>query len=82
MKTRRHHADDTIHVVVEPQTSAQNLRVASEGPLPQPVADHHFQREPGRFILGIKPAAQLRLHPQQRKIIRRDRLEEDPRSLR
>ena len=41
-ETGRQNSNDLIDVVVEPQASAQNVRVGSEGPLPQPVADDHL----------------------------------------
>ena len=82
MKTRRHHPDHPIQIVVPPQTSSHNVRIAPESPLPQPVTDHHIQREPRRLILRIERLPQLRFHPQHRKIRRRHPLILHPRWLR
>ncbi len=58
------------------------MRIAPETPLPQPISDHHIQREPRRLILRIERVPQLRFHPQHRKIPRRHPLILNPRWLR
>ena len=58
------------------------MGIASERSLPQSVADDNFQIEPGRLILRIERAAQLRFHFEHRKIGGRDRKQPDSRRLR
>ena len=82
VKIRRHDADDKVNVVVETQGSAEDVRVGAEVPLPKSVADHRFEVEARRWIVGMEGAAQFGLHVEQGKIIRRDRLELDASGLR
>ncbi len=81
-KTRRHHPDDPVQIVVPAQTSSHYVRIAPVSPLPQPVTDHRLQREPRSLILRIERVPQLRLHTQHRKIRRRHPLILSPRWLR
>ena len=78
-KTSRHHADDMINVVIQAQSLADNVRVGSEFPPPQPVADHGLQVEAGSGIVRIECAAQLRVYTEHREVIRRDLLEGETR---
>jgi hypothetical protein len=57
VKIRRHDADDKVNVVVEPQSSAQDMRVGAEVPLPESVADDHFKIEARCWIAGMEDSA-------------------------
>src|SRR5262249_11544959 len=57
IKAGRHDADDLISVAIQPQTSAQNMRIAGDRPLPYPVADDTLQVELGCAIFRIEGAA-------------------------
>ena len=82
MKIRRHDADDMVRVIVQPQGLAENMWVGAEVPLPESVADDHFQVEARCWIVGIEHAAQLGFDIEQRKVIRRNRLKLDANWLR
>jgi len=57
VKIRRHDADDMVRVIVEPQGSAEDMRVGAEDPLPESVADDQFKVKARRWILRIEHAA-------------------------
>src|SRR5580704_12891037 len=48
------------------------MRVGSELPFPEPVADHGLQVEAGSGIVWIKCAAQLRVYTEDREVIGRN----------
>ena len=77
-----HDADDREKVVVKTHGSAEDMRVGAEVSLPKSVADAYFKIEARRPVVGMEYAAQLGLHVEQCKIIRRDRLTLDASGLR
>src|ERR1035438_7479726 len=74
-KAARHDAHDVINVVVQAQSFADNVRVGSEFPPPEPVADHDLQVVAGSGIVRIECAAQLRVYTEDSEVIRRNVLE-------
>ena len=71
VEVRRHHADDVVQVRVELDTSAHDVRIAGEGPLPHAIADDDLRGESRPVIPGIEGAAQPRLHPDHMEVVRR-----------
>jgi hypothetical protein len=74
-------AHDVINVVVQAQSFADNVRVGSEFPPPEPVADHDLQVVAGSGIVRIECAAQLRVYSEDREVIRRNLLEAETQGL-
>ena len=74
-KAARHDAHDLISVVVQEQSFADNVRVGSELPPPEPIADHDLQVVAESGIVRIEGAAQLRVYTEDREVIRRNLLE-------
>src|SRR5207248_10008630 len=71
VEARRHYADDLIQVGVHPHVFAEDVWIASKHAFPEPVADDDFRNYAWGVVLRIEGATQLRLHAQQREIIRR-----------
>jgi hypothetical protein len=57
VKIRRHDADDMVRVVVEPQSSAENMRIRAKEAFPESVADNHFEVKARRWIVRVEHAA-------------------------
>src|SRR5262249_43826896 len=62
-KSRRHHAHDRVHVLVESNFSSDNLRIRAEIAAPKPVADYERLEESRNRIPGSVNAAKLWLGP-------------------
>ena len=65
----RHDADNGVTVFIHANAPAQNMRVAAELALPQPIADHHGLGETGRLIARPIKTSQSGLSAQDIEII-------------
>src|SRR5580704_3077968 len=53
-KATRHHADNLIRVVVEPQSFSNDVRIGAELSSPEAVTEDDFQIEAGRGVARIE----------------------------
>jgi hypothetical protein len=70
-----------IDVIVKAHSFAENLRVGSEFPSPEAIADHDLKVVAGSGIIRIEGAAQLRAYTEDREVIRHDLLEAETQGL-
>ena len=73
-KAGGHHAHNTIDIVVQAHTLAENVRVGAKCALPETIANDDFSDEAGRSVVRIPGAAQLRIDAEHREVTRANRL--------
>ena len=69
---RRRDADDRVHVVVDANAFAEDVRIGAEAPLPQRVADHGDLRDAGNGVSVVEHAPVLGADAEHREIVRVD----------
>src|SRR6185437_6660689 len=67
-KSARQNSDNRKGIIVDPEGTAENMRIGSIGTAPQAIADHGQRSETRRVVLRTKQPSNLRGHTQHGKV--------------